>query len=189
MIGLIRTLLLLQAVLLPHRPAAGTYQVRFCAANCDAQPPGEVLASGILVLDTVERPYEVWPSGKPNACFDLQRSRHLHSYAALFPHSSTFWGRLGGDTIAFKTYRSPDAGHQVRAVLTDSGFVGVGRSWGAGVAEIHEPDEFVVGTRLGPPDLLRCSSVREERRWAWFTPPVFTVLALTALLLASRFDR
>jgi hypothetical protein len=182
--------LLLQAPPPAHPSAAGTYEVRLCSSACDGQPPGELLAIGVLVLDTVPLVPSRYFSDSPNACFDFRLGRRLHSWAAFYPASQTYWYQSPGtNTISFDTFRSPDVGHRVSAVLTDSGFVGVGRSWGQGVSEARMPDEYVIGRRLGPPDPRRCSDVRSQRRWAWFTPPVFLALAIATIVLATRIDR
>jgi hypothetical protein len=166
----------------------GTYEVRLCASPCDSQPPGELLAIGIVVLDSVPLFRSRYLLARPNACFQVRLGKALRGFAFNYPNGFTYWTRQPGtDSISFDTFGSVDAGHLVRAVLTDSGFVGTGRSW-AGVSWLGIPDEYVIGRRLGPPDPQRCSAVRSQRRWAWFTPPVFLALAIATIVLATRID-
>ncbi len=164
--------------------ASGTYFVLMCPAACSRSDSAHAVALGILVLDTVRTPAHLPLQGPPNGCFDFRRRPTLESYAVLYTDGYTTWDTAAsGDSIMFLTYRSPDAGHEVRAQLTDSGFVGLGHSWGAGSAYISAPDEFVIGYRLGPPDMRRCSIVRTDRRDRWLSPILFGALSLGVLLL------
>ena len=173
-------------------PAPGTYEVLFCTRPCNRSDRSSAVATGVLVLDSVPL---VSHGGffleKPNACFLFSRSKDLDSYAVLFPAGYTAW-RLSDrkDSLTFDTYHSPDAYHNVRAALTDSGFVGVGHSAGAGAAEIHVPDEYVIGYRAGPPDSDRCPFVRRDRRSVWLAPLVLgaATVATFYVLLHSAHD-
>jgi len=160
--------LLLLALAMVQDPGSGTYSMVACREPCNATDSAAVVARGIIVLAADHR-----------GCFDLTRHRHHPSYLALFEEGYTGWSHpTGTDSVRFTTYRSPDAGHRVSALLTDTGFVGTGHSWGAGVAYIDVPDEFIVGRRIGPPDMNRCGIYRADRRSRWMSPLIMTVAAL-----------
>ena len=161
--------------------APGTYAIAFCSSPCVLADSARAPIHGTLVLDSATRGNDWSFESSGNGCFHLSRDRHFKGYAALFPSGYTAWRYLAPDSIAFDTYRSPDAGHDVVAVLNDSGFVGSGHSWGAGVAEIHVPDEYVVALRLGPPDIDRCPVVRAVRRDSWLSPLLFGAITLAAI--------
>jgi hypothetical protein len=166
----------------PH--AAGTYAVLFCRSTCGSADSGQALAKGLLVLDSSELRGRAW--GRTiNGCFEFRRSRQLRSYAVLSPRGYTSWSNTG-DTVRFITYLSPDAGHEVVALASDTGFVGTGHSWGVGAAAIHEPDEFVIGARIGPADRERCPIVHIDRRNSWLAPLLFGIATATAALLVIR---
>jgi hypothetical protein len=174
----------LQAPVATSPKASGTYEVLFCASPCNSSNRPDALAAGVLVLDSLPILSRAGFLEKPNACFQFSRREHFDSYAVLFPAGYTEWHLFStGDSITFDTYRSPDAGHSVTAALTDSGFVGLGHSSGAGVAAIDVPDEFVIGYRTGPPDVNRCSFVRKDRRSVWLAPLVFGATAVAGLYL------
>ena len=151
---------------------AGTYVLRLCRISCGAAYPRNVIRSGWVVLDTAalntkEFPDSVQrmlalafmshPSDRPNGCFRLDTTRpEIETYAGLMRGGLLEWSRGAGDSVSFALYHSPDAGHEVRVIGTVDGFVGVGHSWGAGVASVDYPDDVVIGEYIGPPDLLRC---------------------------------
>ena len=173
----------LQASVPANPTAPGTYDVLFCPSRCNSSDRPHALAAGVIVLDSIPLLSRAGFLENPNACFQFSRNKHFVSYAVLFPAGYTEWHlNAAGDSIAFDTYRSPDAHHTVRAALTDSGFVGVGHSAGAGVAAIDVPDEFVIGYRTGPPDARRCPFVRGDRRAVWLAP-----LVLGAATVATFF--
>ena len=146
----------------------GTYSVTACSAPCATADTALVVANGIVVL-----------IADHTGCFDLTRRQEYASYLALSRHGYTRWSApVGTDSLGFTTYRSPDAGHQIRAVRTDSGFVGLGHSWGAGVAYVDVPDEFIMGHRIGPPDPNRCAVYRADRRSRWASPLIMVVAAI-----------
>jgi hypothetical protein len=61
--------------------------------------------------------------------------------------------------------------------------VGTGHSSGAGAAEIHAPDEFILGWRTGPAEPRLCAIERETRRSRWLAPLLF-VLGSIAIVVA-----
>jgi hypothetical protein len=191
---MIRALLLIAFFQTPastRQSGAGTYDVLLCSEPCIRADSANALAKGVVVLNSVpiRFAHDLF-NPNPNGCFRFSRSPKLQSYAVLMNAGYTGW-RLsgGGDSITFDTYRSPDAGHDIQAILTDTGFRGVGHSWGAGVAEIYEPDEYVIAYRTGPPHLNKCPFVREDRRSAWLSPLVFGAASVVTLLLILHSAR
>lgn len=162
----------------PSVPVAGTYRLTACRAPCTATDTAAVVARGTLILDSAGPPRDEFFPRAHAGCFLLERRRDHPSYLALFPQAYTSWDQPTPDSLIFDTYRSPDAGHVVRAVVTDSGFEGVGHSWGAGVAAIDVPDETVTARRIGPPDMRRCPSYGDMRRSRWLGPVVLFVGAV-----------
>ena len=162
----------------PGLPVAGTYRLTACTAPCAGSDTATVVARGTLILDSAGPPRHSFSRRTYAGCFLLERRRDHPSYLALFPQGYTSWDQPTPDSIIFDTYRSPDAGHVVRATRTDSGFVGVGHSCGAGVAAIEVPDETVIGRRIGPPDATRCPRYGELRRSRWLGPVAFVLGAV-----------
>lgn len=164
------------AILQLQQSPGGTYRFVACTGPCAEGDSSLVVARGTLVLDTTRF-----------ACLDLEVRRGHRSFLGLAGHELTSWTQRA-DTIHFTTARTADAGHEVEAVVTDSGFVGHGHSWGAGVAEIHVPDEFVMGRRIGPPDRRLCKAYRESRRPKWLGPVAFVLgsIGLSALVLSGN---
>ena len=178
--------LLMVTLQVPNPPVAGTYHLLACSSPCAASDSTVVVARGTLVLDSAGPTRHTFSRRAHAGCFLLERRRDHPSYLALFPQAYTSWDQPTPDSIVFETYRSPDAGHIVRAVLTDSGFAGVGHSWGAGVAAITVPDETLIGRRIGPPDARRCPRYGEIRRSRWLGPVVFVLAAVGANALLFR---
>jgi hypothetical protein len=177
-------LTILAAILQLQQSPGGTYRFVACTGPCAEGDSSLVVARGTLVLDTtVTRPETHQRFG----CLDLEVRRGHPSFLGLARHELTSWTQRA-DTIHFTTARTADAGHEVEAVVTDSGFVGHGHSWGAGVAEIHVPDEFVMGRRIGPPDRMLCKAYRESRRSKWLGPVAFVLgsIGLSALVLSGN---
>jgi hypothetical protein len=161
-------LAILLALIITQDSVPGTYALIACTEQCAPTDTALVVARGILVLGSDH-----------TGCFDVTRRDAYNSYIALHRHGYTAWSRpSGSDSLLFGTYRSPDAFHRVRAVLTDSGFVGRGHSSGAGVASINVPDELIVGRRIGPPDMERCPIYREDRRSRWAGPLIMVMATL-----------
>ena len=169
-------------------PAAGTYRFVACTRPCAESDSSLVVARGTLILDTARAPAHSFTVGSYAACFSLERRRDHLSYLALFPEAYTSWDQTTLDSVAFDTYHSPDAGNEVRAALTDSGFIGVAHSWGAGVAAIVVPDEVVVGRRLGPPNAHLCPGYGQLRRSRWLGPVAFVLgsVGMIALLFSGQ---
>jgi hypothetical protein len=178
---------LLMAILqVPSTPVAGTYHLIACTAPCGASDTAAVIARGTLVLDSAGPPRHSFSRRTHAGCFVLERRRDHPSYLALFSQGYTSWDQPTPDSIVFDTYRSPDAGHIVRAAVTDSGFVGVGHSWGAGVAAIAVPDETIIGRRIGPPDAHLCPRYGELRRSRWLGPVALVLAAVGVNALLFR---
>ena len=160
----------------PAQSPYGTYELRLCRVRCGPEWPANTIRSGWVVLDSVPVALGAFPDsvrrrlensfmfmdlgrGDPaNGCYLLRADRpEVKTYAGIETGGLTRWEpAAGGDSIRFSLYRSPDAGHEVAAALTAGGFEGRGESWGAGAAEVHYPDDLVLGRRLGAPDQGRC---------------------------------
>lgn len=105
--------------------------------------------------------------GAANGCYALaQPRRGAETYAGIARAAATHWERDSTGTIAFTLYASPDARHTVLAVVMGDSLRGTGASSGAGVAEVHYPNDTIVAVRVGPPNIAPCveASAREWRR-------------------------
>ena len=154
----------------------GTYELRLCRVRCGAEWPANTIRSGWVVLDSAPIALEVFPDSVQrwlknsymlisvglesagNGCYFLRADRpDVETYAGLHTGGLTRWEpTASGDSIRFRLYGSPDAGHEVTVVLTEDGFEGAGHSWGGGVADVDYPDDVVSGRRVGAPDPMRC---------------------------------
>jgi len=94
-----------------------------------------------------------------NGCYALLRSTpEPQTYAGGVGAGTTRWDRdSGSDAISFTLYRSPDTRHVVHARITGYTLHGFGESTGAGVAEVHWPNDTIVAVRIGPPDYTACA--------------------------------
>jgi hypothetical protein len=158
---------LMLAVVLLQDSVPGTYSLEACREACTSADAVEIVAKGFIVL-----------AANQSGCFDIERQDDYPSYLAVHRQGYTSWSQPTADSVVFWTYHGPDASHLVRAALMDSGFVGRGHSSGAGIAYIQTSDEFILGRRIGPPDLNRCSIYREDRRAQWAGPLVMIVAAV-----------
>jgi hypothetical protein len=152
--------------------AAGTYRLAVCkGAPCAPADTAHALLVGYLVLAAAPVPLDALPPaaraasadqflpGAANGCFALGPGRGRgQTHAGLSPVAGTYWQRDAGaaGAIRFLLYHSPDAGHEVRAVVRAGALHGRGRSWGPGADEGRWPTDTVVAARVGPPDLRRC---------------------------------
>jgi hypothetical protein len=134
---------------------AGTYAVTFCSSECRESDTSLVLASGVLVLDSMR---VLVPAGSEDraACFRIEKRKNVYGYLAVVSPARTTWWMAGADSIGFTTYRTSDASHEVSARLVRGGFQGKGSSDGDGIAEIDVADEYVIGRRTGPPNQRTC---------------------------------
>jgi hypothetical protein len=154
--------------------AAGTYRIAVCKAGpCATADTGRALLLGYLVLAAARVPPGALPPAAraalpdqflpaaANGCFALTRGRASgRTHAGLALVAATYW-RPDSDAagaVRFLLYHSPDAGHEVRAVVRSGGMRGRGTSWGPGADEGRWSADTVVAVRAGPPDLRRCQS-------------------------------
>jgi hypothetical protein len=170
------------AALSQNPSPAGTYVISLCkGAPCSPDDTSRALTWGVLVLadtaisfallpDSASRLlYPLYLRAPANGCFALRLPNpDAQTYAGGIGAGVTRWevdtARVGG--ISFTLYRSPDARHVTRALLTTEGFRGSGKSSGAAAAKVHYPLDTVVARRVGPPDFSPCveASAREWRR-------------------------
>ena len=145
---------LLLALTVVQDSAPGTYSLLACRESCATTDTTDALAKGFVVL-----------GADGEGCFEITRLQAFRSHLAVHRDGYTGWRQNPeSDTLVFWTYRGVDASHVVKAVLTNDGFVGKGHSAGAGAASLDVPDEFIVGRRLGPPEMNRCRIYRADRR-------------------------
>ncbi|HET7584742.1 MAG TPA: hypothetical protein VFK13_07540 [Gemmatimonadaceae bacterium] len=147
---------------------AGTYSVRICRGSCSSDDTTADLRRGVLVLtaqpidltgqpDSVQWLMEDFRPDPINGCYVLRYVRDDPPTYAGGSVGGTQWELdSSGTSVFFSLYRSPDAGYLVEAIGTRSGLRGRGTSWGVGIAEVHFPDDSVVATRIGPPDVSTC---------------------------------
>ena len=160
-------LALLLAVALVQDSVPSTYSFVACREPCTSADTAGALATGFIVL-----------APNHSGCFEIAHREDYHSYLAVHRHGYTRWEWQSDDSLVFWTYRGPDASHVVRAIWTDTGFVGRGHSAGPYLAPSQVPDEFIVGRRLGPPDPNRCRIYRDDRRSRWAGPLLMMVAAV-----------
>lgn len=162
------------------RPAiGGTYEFRLCRGPCAGRDDSTSLAIGRLVLVDVAIDTAVYirsdsarrllrrqylfeaRQGPPNGCF-VWDTRNLRgqSYGVGRAGGLLYW-TAKDDSLFFRLYRSPDASHMVRALRTPTGFQGRGVSAGAGVADVHWPDDVVAGRWAGAPDFSVCNQAAD----------------------------
>jgi hypothetical protein len=134
-----------------------------------------VFARGVLVIGgdaigfgalppAITTYFQRYNSARPpvNACYALERTRPAQSFAGL---PFVRWMRLTvedaeRDSVRFELYRSPDAGHVVRARWERGVLKGLGYSFVAaamGSAASWGPDS-VIATRIGGPDEGLCAA-------------------------------
>jgi hypothetical protein len=155
---------------------AGKWTLRACKGPCGETDSAAFVAWGTVIL-----------TADGSACFDLTVVPGHRSYLALVRGGLTTWERTAPEAmVKFRTYRSPDAGHEIVLLRSDSGLVGRGRSWGAGAAEIDVPDEYVAGRRVGPADIRRCNTYRVVRRARWLSPLIFVAAAVGLTVLGRH---
>lgn len=166
----------------------GTYALQICRGACAGPGDTNTLAAGRLVLlssaiDTAA--FRQRDSGSriladlflfehsdapPNGCFVWRERRSTPpSYATILGGGLIHWSH-SDDTVRFRSYGSPDAGHFVRLAVEPDRLIGHGMSWGAGAAEVDWPDDVVVARRTGPSDPSVChdaaGAVLEDLRGA-----------------------
>jgi Protein of unknown function (DUF2911) len=160
------------------RPVIGTYRIAVCKRGpCTPRDSVHAVAWGVLVL--TDGPLSLAQSpdslkwrlggfglgGRPNGCYALSSVRDAKSYAGLSQVAGTRWtldsARHGG--IRFSLFRSPDAGHEVRAMVVEDGLRGTGESWGAGTAAPNYEADTVVASRVGEPDVRQCARATAEK--------------------------
>ena len=157
----------------PESPE-GTYSLHICRVRCASPEDPNTLATGHLVLldsavdtaafrqqDSAGRvladlfTFE-YSDAPPNGCFVwTERRSQPPTYATILGGGLIHWSR-SDDTIQFRLYGSPDAGHYVRLAVEPQRLVGRGMSWGAGAAYVDWPDDVVVAERMGPSDPSVC---------------------------------
>jgi hypothetical protein len=153
---------------LPEKSIAGTYEILVCHGSCASADDKEVLVKGRLVLFATNLQQQEltrlqlrgrYMNGEmPNGCFALERlsGRDYRGYAGIDKAGLTAWS-IEDARLRFSLYRSPDAGYKVTAKLATTGFAGMGRSWGAGVAAPKESTlDHVVLRRTGAAKLSQC---------------------------------
>jgi hypothetical protein len=166
---------------------AGTYRIALCkGAPCSPDDTSRALTWGVLVLADSDISFANLPDsarrllngrglvGPPNGCFALRPpSAEAHTYAGGTAAGTTRWEADSARWISFTLYRSPDARHVTRALLTAEGFRGSGESIGWGAASVHYLPDTVVARRIGAPDYSSCieASAREWRRIRTMRPP------------------
>jgi hypothetical protein len=152
----------------------GTYALQVCRVRCASPEDANTLAAGRLVLldsavdtaalrqqDSASRILAdlfifAYSDAPPNGCFVWRERRSQPpSYATILGGGLIHWSR-SNDTIRFRLYGSPDAGHYVRLAVQPQRLVGRGMSWGAGAADVDWPDDAVVAQRTGPSDPAVC---------------------------------
>jgi hypothetical protein len=160
----------------------GTYRLVVCkGAPCSPSDTTRSIASGTVVLADSALPLASLPDsarhllrpsylrGEANGCYAYAPARPAQTYAGISRAAATHWERDSTGTpgtIVFTLYASPDARHMVRAVVVGDTLRGVGESSGAGVAEVHYPNDAIVAVRVGPANIAPCviASAREWRR-------------------------
>ena len=160
----------------------GTYRVLFCEAACNVADSAHALVVGMVVLDTRPERDFGYVSQAHAACFELRTVKPRVTYS--LSDGVTTW-TVHNDSISFDTYRSPDAGYTIAVVLTPTGFVGKGQSWGAGVAGIDAAPEYVSAERVGEPDLRACRAARWQRRDAILGPVLIGVSAVLGIVVVG----
>jgi hypothetical protein len=113
-------------------------------------------------------------SGPLNGCFTFYPVRatrvDFHGFpylrapgasTSLEPIGLTHWEERGPDSISVTLKRSPDAGHDLLATITDGRLEGRGFWFAVGDGPEREREgdigsDFVIGRRIGPPDLDSC---------------------------------
>jgi hypothetical protein len=157
----------------PESPE-GTYSLQICRVRCASPEDANTLATGHLVLldsavDTAALRQQdsagriladlfifEYSEAPPNGCFVWRERRSQPpSYATILGGGLIHWSR-SDDTIGFRLYGSPDAGHYVRLAVEPQRLVGRGTSWGAGAAYVDWPDDVVVAQRIAPSDPSVC---------------------------------
>lgn len=142
-----------------HGNVPGTYEILVCRGGCGRGDVEHAYVRGTVILTASQLgdagTYALgW--GPPNGCFELQQVQDLgDSYAGIIVAGFIHWTQQG-DTIRFPIYQSPDAGYDIELSRSDSGLIGWGNSWGAGVVEIHAPRDSIWTRRMGPPDPTQC---------------------------------
>ena len=154
----------------------GTYALQVCRVRCAGPEDANTLAVGHLVLldsavDTATFRQQdsagriladlfifEYADAPPNGCFVwTERRSKPPSYATILGGGLIHWSR-SNDTIRFRLYGSPDAGHFVRLAVQPQRLVGRGMSWGAGAADVDWPDDVVVAQRTGSSDPSVCDA-------------------------------
>jgi hypothetical protein len=151
---------------LPRESIAGTYEILICRNSCPDAGDKNVLLKGRVVLfstdlkqsDVARFPSSRYRGQAPNGCFSLDKRPDIEysGYAGIDKVGLTAWS-IEGNELLFQLYRSADAGYKVTAQLTQTGFAGSGKSWGAGVAAPVgvEPDR-IVARRIRVADVSEC---------------------------------
>ena len=146
---------------------AGSYNLLICRGGCgNFDSTRAYIRGGLVLSDSIlpqVRNAPFFLSNKPNGCFVLRILQERgDSYAGIIPVGPVYWKRaIGNDTIGFPIYRSPDAGYELSLVVSPRGLEGIGNSWGAGVVEIHAPDDSILAVRIGQPDSRLCKPDRQ----------------------------
>ncbi len=161
-----------------QQPVTGTYRISVCKVGpCVAGDSSHAVAFGVLVLLDSTLVSAAIPAsagrlltgyttpGQPhNACYDIKRiGSNSMSYAGGVAGTHWQMDAKEGNAVTFTLYRSPDASHHVVATINGAQLSGIGRSSGAGAAEVDWPRDTVVATRIGAPDVSRCidASIRQ----------------------------
>lgn len=158
----------------------GTFTIAACREQCSPgdRERGYVVGELVLYDDpevssrlAIEKTGQIMPlrpgdENRPrhNGCFRLTPIRELEdSYLGIDVRNVLVWERdATTGVVTFALYSSPDAGYLVEAVVRGQTLVGVGTSWGAGVAEISAPDDYILGRRTGPPNAAECREQRDR---------------------------
>ncbi len=136
----------------------GNYAILVCRGGCGRGEVERAYIRGTVILADSQlsggRYALGW--GPPNGCFELHELQDLgDSYAGIIRGSFIHWTQHE-DTIRFPIFQSPDAGYDIALSRSDSGLMGWGTSWGAGVVEIHAPRDSIWMRRMGPADPAQC---------------------------------
>jgi hypothetical protein len=169
----------------PQRPFEGTYRLLVCRGGCGNRDSSRAYVQGILVFTDSTFGIDRLPAearrrlefsymfmgdarshdNNPNGCFVLKPRKRLgDSYLAIETVGLLKWRRTTTGMVSFDLYHSPDAGYSVTLAQTAANLAGSGTSWGAGVVEIHAPDDSIVAWRLGPSTLTPCIQAASKTR-------------------------
>jgi hypothetical protein len=158
----------------------GTFAIAACREPCEPGDERRSYVVGELVLFddpelaarlAIQKTGQIIPmrpgdEGRSwhNGCFEIRRTQKVtESYLGIDRRNVLMWERdTSTGVVTFSMFSDSHAGYSVEAVIRGEMLVGVGVSWGFGVAEISGPDDFIVGRRIGPPDTAMCRKL--ERR-------------------------